>query len=169
VLKRSHSSPGFQAQMTTAVRSPAFLDGREQVNSGDGTGSRLSRSALDPTGSSSSPPAQRRHDIYTPAYRPAKDRLTKPCDFAVVSDSDGNLTARKAVIADLERRGVELVVQAGDLALMGAAAVIDRIASWAGRRRGKHRRAALAPPTSMTASGHERRRAAHSAAGSPRV
>jgi predicted phosphodiesterase len=56
--------------------------------------------------------------------------------FAVVSDVHGNLTALEAVIADLDRRGVEVVVHGGDLALMGPrpAAVIDRIATlgWAG-------------------------------------
>jgi predicted phosphodiesterase len=39
--------------------------------------------------------------------------------FAVVSDVHGNLTALEAVIADLERRGVDRVVHGGDLALMG--------------------------------------------------
>jgi predicted phosphodiesterase len=56
--------------------------------------------------------------------------------FAVVSDVHGNLTALEAVIADLERRGVEAVVHGGDLALMGPrpAAVIDRVATlgWEG-------------------------------------
>ena len=56
--------------------------------------------------------------------------------FAIVSDVHGNLTALEAVIADLERRGVQVVVHGGDLALMGPrpAAVIDRIATlgWEG-------------------------------------
>jgi putative phosphoesterase len=48
---------------------------------------------------------------------------------AVVSDVHGNLTALEAVIADIERRGVERVVHGGDLALGGCqpAEVIDRI------------------------------------------
>ncbi len=48
---------------------------------------------------------------------------------AVVSDIHGNLTALDAVIADLERRGVERVLHGGDLALAGGqgAEVIDRI------------------------------------------
>jgi diadenosine tetraphosphatase ApaH/serine/threonine PP2A family protein phosphatase len=51
--------------------------------------------------------------------------------FAVVTDIHGNLTALEAVIADLQRRGVERVVHGGDVALMGPrpAAVIERIAS----------------------------------------
>jgi predicted phosphodiesterase len=48
--------------------------------------------------------------------------------LALVSDIHGNLTALEAVVADLERRGVDLVVQGGDLALMGPrpAEVVDR-------------------------------------------
>ena len=56
--------------------------------------------------------------------------------FAVISDVHGNLTGLEAVIADLQRRRVEIVVHGGDLALMGPrpAAVIDRIAAlgWEG-------------------------------------
>ena len=55
---------------------------------------------------------------------------------ALVSDVHGNLTALEAVVADVERRGVDLVVQGGDLALMGArpAEVVDRVRElgWAG-------------------------------------
>jgi putative phosphoesterase len=49
--------------------------------------------------------------------------------LAVVSDVHGNLTALDAVAADLERQGVDAVVQGGDLALMGPrpAEVVDRI------------------------------------------
>ena len=49
--------------------------------------------------------------------------------LAVVSDVHGNLTALEAVLADLERRGVQTVVHGGDLALAGAqgAEVVDRI------------------------------------------
>ena len=49
--------------------------------------------------------------------------------FALVSDIHGNLTALEAVIADIERRGVDFVVQGGDLALMGPrpAEVVDRV------------------------------------------
>ena len=49
--------------------------------------------------------------------------------LAIVSDIHGNLTALDAVIADLERRGVDRVVQGGDLALMGhqGAEVVDRV------------------------------------------
>jgi predicted phosphodiesterase len=39
--------------------------------------------------------------------------------IAVVSDVHGNLTALEAVVADLVRRGPDLVVHGGDLALMG--------------------------------------------------
>ena len=48
---------------------------------------------------------------------------------AVVSDIHGNLTALEAVVADLERQGVDQVFHGGDLALMGAqpAEVIDRV------------------------------------------
>jgi predicted phosphodiesterase len=48
---------------------------------------------------------------------------------AFVSDVHGNLTALEAVVADLRRRGVDLVVHGGDLALMGPrpAGVVDRI------------------------------------------
>jgi putative phosphoesterase len=50
-------------------------------------------------------------------------------DLAVVSDIHGNLTALEAVVADLERRGVDHVMHGGDLALMGAqgAQVVDRV------------------------------------------
>jgi putative phosphoesterase len=49
--------------------------------------------------------------------------------LAIVSDIHGNLTALEAVVEDVERRGVERVVHAGDLALSGAqpAQVIDRV------------------------------------------
>jgi putative phosphoesterase len=49
--------------------------------------------------------------------------------IAVASDIHGNLTALDAVIADIERRGVDRVLHGGDLALGGCqgAAVIDRI------------------------------------------
>ena len=49
--------------------------------------------------------------------------------LAIVSDIHGNLTALDAVIADLERRGVDRVVHGGDLALVGCqpAEVIDRV------------------------------------------
>jgi putative phosphoesterase len=49
--------------------------------------------------------------------------------LAVTSDIHGNLTALDAVIADLERRGVERVIHGGDLALAGCrgAEVIDRV------------------------------------------
>jgi putative phosphoesterase len=48
---------------------------------------------------------------------------------ALVSDVHGNLTALEAVIADIRRRGVDLVVHGGDLALMGPrpGEVVDRI------------------------------------------
>jgi predicted phosphodiesterase len=48
---------------------------------------------------------------------------------ALVSDVHGNLTALEAVVADLQRRGADLVVHGGDLALMGPrpAEVVDRI------------------------------------------
>jgi predicted phosphodiesterase len=48
---------------------------------------------------------------------------------ALVSDVHGNLTALEAVVADLERRAVDLVVHGGDLALMGPrpAEVVDRV------------------------------------------
>jgi predicted phosphodiesterase len=56
--------------------------------------------------------------------------------FALVSDIHGNLSALEAVVADLRRRGVELVLHGGDLALMGPrpAEVVDRIAElgWPG-------------------------------------
>ena len=50
-------------------------------------------------------------------------------ELAIVSDVHGNLVALEAVIADLERRGVERVVHGGDLALTGCqgAEVVDRI------------------------------------------
>ncbi|HYX87458.1 MAG TPA: metallophosphoesterase family protein [Gaiellales bacterium] len=49
--------------------------------------------------------------------------------LAIVSDVHGNFTALEAVIADIERRGVERVLHGGDLALGGcqAAEVVDRI------------------------------------------
>lgn len=49
--------------------------------------------------------------------------------IAIVSDVHGSLTALEAVIADLRRTSPDLVVQAGDLALMGPqpAEVIDRV------------------------------------------
>jgi predicted phosphodiesterase len=48
---------------------------------------------------------------------------------ALVCDIHGNLTALEAVVADLRRRSVDLVVQGGDLVLMGPrpAEVVDRI------------------------------------------
>ena len=48
---------------------------------------------------------------------------------ALVSDVHGNLTALEAVVADLRRRGADLVVHGGDLGLMGPrpAEVVDRI------------------------------------------
>jgi putative phosphoesterase len=48
---------------------------------------------------------------------------------AIVSDIHGNLTAFEAVLADIESRAPDLVLQGGDVALMGAqpAQVIDRI------------------------------------------
>ncbi len=48
---------------------------------------------------------------------------------AIVSDIHGNLTALEAVIADIERRGVDRVVHGGDLALAGCqpVEVIDRV------------------------------------------
>jgi predicted phosphodiesterase len=48
---------------------------------------------------------------------------------AIVSDIHGNLTALDAVIADIERQGVDRVVHGGDLALLGCqpAEVIDRV------------------------------------------
>ena len=54
----------------------------------------------------------------------------------MVSDVHGNLTALEAVVADLERRGSDLVVHGGDLALMGPRPeeVIDlvRALAWPG-------------------------------------
>jgi putative phosphoesterase len=49
--------------------------------------------------------------------------------LAVVSDIHGNLTALKAVVADIERRDVDRVLQGGDLALAGCqpAEVIDLV------------------------------------------
>src|SRR5437667_5669387 len=59
-----------------------------------------------------------------------------PMRVAVVSDVHGNLTALEAVVADVQRRSIDLVVHGGDLALMGPrpAEVIDRIRElgWAG-------------------------------------
>jgi putative phosphoesterase len=48
---------------------------------------------------------------------------------AIVSDVHGNLTAFEAVLADIQRQAVDLVLHGGDLALMGAqpAEVIDRV------------------------------------------
>src|SRR5216117_1569396 len=52
-----------------------------------------------------------------------------PMRVAVVSDVHGNLTALEAVVADVQRRSIDLVVHGGDLALMGPrpAEVVDRI------------------------------------------
>jgi predicted phosphodiesterase len=49
--------------------------------------------------------------------------------LAIVSDIHGNLTALEAVVADLERRGANRVLQGGDLALAGCqpAEVIDLV------------------------------------------
>jgi putative phosphoesterase len=49
--------------------------------------------------------------------------------IAVVSDVHGNLPALEAVLDDLRRRAPDLVIQGGDLGLMGArpAEVVDRI------------------------------------------
>jgi putative phosphoesterase len=49
--------------------------------------------------------------------------------LAIVSDIHGNLTAFEAVVADIERRGAERVLQGGDLALAGCqpAEVIDLV------------------------------------------
>jgi predicted phosphodiesterase len=56
--------------------------------------------------------------------------------LAIVSDIHGNFTALEAVIADLERRRPELVLQGGDLVLGGCqpAEVIDRVSElrWPG-------------------------------------
>jgi putative phosphoesterase len=48
---------------------------------------------------------------------------------AIVSDIHGNLTAFEAVLVDIQRRVVDLVLHGGDLALMGAqpAEVIDQV------------------------------------------
>lgn len=48
---------------------------------------------------------------------------------AIISDIHGNLTALEAVIADIERRGVDRVVHGGDLALAGCqpVEVIDTV------------------------------------------
>ena len=55
---------------------------------------------------------------------------------AVVADIHGNLSALEAVASDIARRGVDMVVHAGDLALIGArpADVLDRISDlcWRG-------------------------------------
>jgi predicted phosphodiesterase len=55
---------------------------------------------------------------------------------AIVADIHGNLTALEAVAAEIERRGTERVLHAGDLALAGAqpAEVVDRVRelSWPG-------------------------------------
>ncbi len=55
---------------------------------------------------------------------------------AIVSDVHGNLTALDAVVADIQRHAPDVVLQGGDLALMGAqpAEVIDRVRElgWAG-------------------------------------
>jgi putative phosphoesterase len=49
--------------------------------------------------------------------------------LAIVSDIHGNLTALEAVVADIERRDADLVLQGGDLVLGGCqpAEVIDRV------------------------------------------
>ena len=49
--------------------------------------------------------------------------------LAIVSDIHGNLTALKAVVADIERRDVDRVLQGGDLAFAGCrpAEVIDLV------------------------------------------
>ena len=49
--------------------------------------------------------------------------------LAIVSDIHGNLTALDAVVADIERRGIDRVVHGGDLALAGGrpAEVVDRV------------------------------------------
>jgi putative phosphoesterase len=49
--------------------------------------------------------------------------------LAIVSDIHGNLTALEAVVADIERRGVDRVLHGGDLALAGCqpTEVIDRV------------------------------------------
>jgi putative phosphoesterase len=49
--------------------------------------------------------------------------------LAIVSDIHGNLTALEAVVADIERRGTDRVLQGGDLALAGCqpGEVIDRV------------------------------------------
>jgi putative phosphoesterase len=49
--------------------------------------------------------------------------------LAIISDIHGNLMALEAVVADIERRGVDRVVHGGDLALAGCrpAEVIDRV------------------------------------------
>jgi predicted phosphodiesterase len=56
--------------------------------------------------------------------------------LALVSDVHGNLTALEAVVADLDRRGADLVVHGGDLGLMGPrpAEVVDRVRElgWSG-------------------------------------
>lgn len=56
--------------------------------------------------------------------------------LAIVSDIHGNLTALEAVVADIERRDADRVLQGGDLALAGCrpAEVIDRVRElgWAG-------------------------------------
>ena len=49
--------------------------------------------------------------------------------FAIVSDVHGNLPALEAVVANIERRGIERVVHGGDLALVGCqgAEVVDLV------------------------------------------
>jgi predicted phosphodiesterase len=49
--------------------------------------------------------------------------------LAIISDIHGNLTALDAVVADIDRRGVDRVLHGGDLALAGCqpAEVIDRV------------------------------------------
>ena len=49
--------------------------------------------------------------------------------LAIVSDVHGNLTALEAVVANIERRGIERVVHGGDLALVGCqgAQVVDLV------------------------------------------
>jgi predicted phosphodiesterase len=60
--------------------------------------------------------------------------MRHPCDavamrIAVISDVHGNLTALEAVIADLEIRAPDAVINGGDLVLMGSepAGVLDRV------------------------------------------
>jgi predicted phosphodiesterase len=52
-----------------------------------------------------------------------------PVTHAIVSDIHGNLTALDAVVRDCRSRGVQAVIHAGDLGLIGArpAQVVDRV------------------------------------------